>query len=75
MDNLNNKLIPIVMQYLDNAEGYLLKSITNKLAIKVNTDDKYDYDVYMEDIEKYCYMSLENTVKVLNIIDLNTLKY
>ncbi len=63
------------MNYLDNAEPYLLKSITNKLNIQVSTDDKYDYGVYMDDIELYCYTSLENTIKVLDIIDLNTLKY
>ena len=75
LSKLNNDLVKTIIKYLDNAEPYLLKSITNKLNIKVSTDDKYDYGVYMDDIETYCYSSLENTIKVLDIIDLNTLKY
>lgn len=75
LELLNNKLVRTTMKWLDTAEPYLLKSITNKLNIKVNTNDKYDYGVYMDDIENYCYISLENTIKVLDIIDVNTLKY
>lgn len=75
LTKLNNDLVKTTMKYLDNAEPYLLKSITNKLGIQVSTNDKYDYGVYMDDIETYCYNSLENTIKVLDIIDLNTLKY
>ena len=64
LTKLNNDLVKTTMKYLDNAEPYLLRSITNKLKIQVSTDDKYDYGVYMNDIELYCYNSLENTIKV-----------
>ncbi|CAH1192832.1 Hypothetical protein DAL_151 [Psychrobacter phage D'Alembert] len=75
LTELNNKLVRTTMKYLDGAEPYILRSITNKLSIEVITNDKYDYGVYMDEIETYCYASLENTIKVLDIIDLNTLKY
>lgn len=74
MEQLKNKLVRTTMKWLNTAEPYLLRSITNKLDIKVNTNDIYDYGVYMDEIEIYCYASLENTIKVLNIIDTNTLK-
>lgn len=65
MKKLNDALVTELMEYLDKADPYILRLITNRFDIDVRNTSKYEYHVFMVEIEKWCKLDIGNTINVL----------